>query len=132
MLFRSQRAYPWGSTFDGARLNFCDANCTSDVSANDGYEFTAPVGSYPAGASPYGVLDMAGNAFEWVADWYGANYYANSPARNPVGPADGQYKVLRGGSWQFSRNAALATAREVSNPVMYNDSIGFRCAQDNQ
>lgn len=124
------RAYPWGNSFDGRRLNFCDANCTTEMSVDDGYAGTAPVGSYPDGASPYGVLDMAGNVFEWVADWYAPDYYANSPARNPTGPAEGQFKVLRGGAWRFSPANSLTTAREVSNPTGYNDNIGFRCAQD--
>jgi len=67
------RKYPWGNTFDGSRLNFCDKNCTlswKDPSVDDGYTGTAPVGSYPVGASPYGALDMAGNVYAWVADWY--------------------------------------------------------------
>jgi len=76
------------------------------------------------------VLDIVGNVFEWVADWYGGDYYAASPSQNPMGPAEGQYKVMRGGSWQFSQNTTLVTAREVSNPEMYNDSVGFRCAAD--
>ena len=57
---------------------------------------TAPVGSFPTGASPYGLLDMAGNAAEWVADWYDPEYYAHSPAQNPTGPAGGEQKVVRG------------------------------------
>lgn len=128
-----QRLYPWGNTFDGARLNFCDVNCSeswADIGVNDGYAITAPVGSYPAGASIYGALDMVGNAWEWVADWYGGDYYTSAPYENPIGPVNGQRKVLRGGSWQFSNMFTRTIDREVSIPGDYNDSIGFRCAQD--
>ena len=68
--------YPWGNDFDGARLNYCDANCDAgpnDPTVDDGYADTAPVGSYPSGVSWVGALDMAGNVREWVADWY--SYY---------------------------------------------------------
>jgi formylglycine-generating enzyme required for sulfatase activity len=80
------RLYPWGNEYD-AKV----ANGTNAVGK------TAPVGSYPRGASPYGVLDMAGNAWEWVHDWYDTTYYASAPPRNPPGPASGQHRVLRGG-----------------------------------
>jgi len=75
--------FPWGDDFDGSRLNYCDVNCDAgpnDPSVDDGYADTAPVGSYPAGASWVGALDMAGNVREWVADWYG-NYTSVEPTR---------------------------------------------------
>jgi formylglycine-generating enzyme required for sulfatase activity len=93
------RLYPWGNTFDGWRVNFCDRNCTLDWANkeyDDGYADTAPVGSYPGGASLYGALDMAGNVWEWVADWYDEKYYASSPRNNPTGPSSGQYRVCAG------------------------------------
>ena len=96
------RKYPWGDQFDGIRLNYCDAQCDfdwRDTEVDDGYQFTAAVGSYPSGASPYGVLDMGGNVWEWVADWYDAGYYSVAPDRNPTGPSSGTNHVLRGGSW---------------------------------
>jgi formylglycine-generating enzyme required for sulfatase activity len=101
----------------------------SDKDADDGYADTAPVGSYPAGVSPYGVMDMAGNVWEWVADWYDERYYANSPRNNPKGPSSGQYRVLRGGAWNYSQIIVRAASRSFNNPdYRYND-VGFRCAQ---
>ncbi len=97
-----RRPYPWGIGFDGSRLNYCDTNCEGshkDTGANDGYARTAPVGNYPTGVSLYGALDMAGNVWEWVSDWYGFYYYSRSPESNPQGPDSGQFRVLRGGSW---------------------------------
>ena len=70
--------------------------CRSEYLSDDGYGFVAPVGSFPGDASPYGLLDVAGNAAEWVADWYDAQYYASSPARNPTGPGGGEERVYRG------------------------------------
>ena len=92
--------YPWGDTFDGARLNFCDVNCAYDhreTVYDDGYEMTAPVGSYRSGAIWCDALDMAGNVWEWVADWY--EDYPSAVQTNPVGPATGDYKVQRAGGW---------------------------------
>jgi len=93
---------------------------------------TAPVGSYPAGASPYGVLDMAGNVYEWVADWYARDYYALSPYENPAGPATGMHKVSRGGS--FFNQAARQRAVGRNNAWLPVDSFhfdgGIRCALD--
>ena len=80
------RKYPWGNEApDDKRLNY---------NANVGK--TSAVGSYPSGASPYGALDMAGNVWEWVADWYDQNYYTSSPAQNPAGPDAGQFRVGAG------------------------------------
>ncbi len=124
------RTYPWGNTFDGSRLNYCDKNCElnwKDVGGDDGYARTAPVGSYPAGASPYGALDMAGNVAEWVADWYDAGYYARSPERNPPGPDSGQLRVVRGGSWYGDRFDVRSAMRSVHAPTNTYNGVGFRC-----
>ena len=75
------------------------------------------MGSYPSGASPYGALDMAGNVWEWVNDWYDGNYYGVSPYRNPPGPASGSYKVLRGGSWLNDAYYVRAANRDYDNPA---------------
>ena len=120
--------YPWGDEFDGTRLNYCDRNCEfeyKDTAVDDGYADTAPVGSYPSGASPYGALDMAGNAWEWVADRYDEGYYHRSPARNPQGPASGGQRVLRGGSWlHYRRNARCAFRLRIMTSFYF--SVGLR------
>ena len=89
---------------------------------------TAPVGSYPDGVSVYGVLDMTGNVEEWVADWYGKDYYADSPALNPVGPAPSTppLKVLRGGSYQQGRYDSRTSVRGRANPETKYGNVGFR------
>ncbi len=81
------------------------------------------------GASPYGVLDMAGNVAEWVSDWYGSNYYSISPATNPQGPTTGTYRGLRGGSWFDTAYFIRAAARyNYGSPEYQYNTIGFRCA----
>jgi serine/threonine-protein kinase len=126
------RIYPWGDTFDGRRLNFCDVNCElgwADGEWDDGHTRTAPVGSYRDGASPYGELDMAGNVWEWVADWYAGDYYTTSPDRNPQGPDSGERRVLRGGSWDDYRGRVRAASRSNASPSFSFDIVGFRCAR---
>jgi formylglycine-generating enzyme required for sulfatase activity len=128
------RTYPWGNTFDGSKLNFCDKNCSffwNDASVDDGYAFTAPVGSYPAGVSPYGALDMAGNVWEWVADWYDPGYYSQSSGRNPHGPGSGVERVLRGGSWSSTAPYVRGATRHWAYSV-HPDFVGFRCARGSQ
>ena len=123
--------YPWGNTFDGRILNFCERNCSLDWANpdfDDGWSFTAPAGSYPAGASPYGLLDMSGNVWEWVQDRYGAGYYASAPADNPYGPATGSLRILRGGAWGYQDWSARLTNRSAVRPSMSDDDVGFRCA----
>ena len=85
------------------------------------------MGSYPSGASPYGVLDMAGNVNEWVADWYSSSYYGVSPPSNPTGPASGSYRVLRGGSWRNDWNDIRVALRPSNNPDLSYGNVGFRC-----
>jgi len=125
--------YPWGKTFDGKLVNYCDSNCSfnhADNSFNDGYEDVAPVGSYPLGTSIYGALDMAGNVWEWVNDWYGDNYYQSSPSFNPQGPSSGEYRVLRGGSWYDYSYIVRSALRKGYSPSATVFNFGFRCAMD--
>jgi serine/threonine-protein kinase len=123
------RIYPWGNEFNEARLNYCDVNCPSDgadKTANDGYADTAPVGSYPGGASWVGALDMAGNVWEWVADRYGS--YPSELQVNPTGPSSGELRVLRGGCWNDYRSSARVAVRAWYEPGIRQLNFGFRCA----
>lgn len=126
------RPYPWGYSFEGTRLNSCDAHCVADwrdSTLDDGYRYTAPVGNYPAGASVYGVLDMSGNVWEWTADWYADDYYAVAPPQNPAGPATGRRRVMRGGGWLSLADSLRLTNRHHELPdYRHQDTIGFRCA----
>jgi serine/threonine-protein kinase len=131
-----ERTYPWGNDAPSAkRDNFCDRNCPSDDrewGVDDGYTDTAPVGSFPAGASFYNALDMAGNVSEWVADWGDLGYYAISPYENPTGPVTGEARSVRGGSWVSIAQTLRATYRWAAKPELSTDAFGFRCAMDAQ
>jgi formylglycine-generating enzyme required for sulfatase activity len=123
--------FPWGISFDGTRLNYCDANCDSgpnDPTVDDGYADTAPVGSFPSGASWVGALDMAGNVREWVADWYGP--YSADPQVNPTGPASGEATIPHGGSW-LDLPFLIRSANRGGDPPDYaRHNVGFRCVKD--
>jgi len=87
---------------------------------------TTPVGSYPVGVSPYGVLDMAGNVWEWTADWYDSSYYSQSPDLNPTGPASGYVRVWRGGSALDNIAAVRVANRLWRDPDLRLRDVGFR------
>lgn len=119
-----ERRYPWGNrepTADlanhalGSRFSYSQA--------------LMPVGHYENGTSPAGLHDMAGNVWEWVQDWYGAMYYEQSPGRNPTGPEQGAFKVLRGGSWSELPKYLLTYGRFKLPPDTRNAYSGFRCAK---
>ena len=95
-----------------------------------GYVATDPVGAHPSGASPYGLLDMAGNVWEWCADWYDDKYYEVSPARDPKGPSTGQAHVVRGGSWDSRPDVLSASCRSWGHRGYREGDFGFRCAMD--
>jgi formylglycine-generating enzyme required for sulfatase activity len=125
------RIFPWGSSFDGQLANFCDQSCPlewADINIDDGYPDTSPVDSYTGGASPYGLLNMAGNVYEWVQDWYLDTYYPISPFENPLGPPYGEYHSVRGGSWSDGSIGLRVTYRSTNAATDYGGSMGFRCA----
>lgn len=126
-----ERQYPWGNKFAGDRLNYSDINSpvarARDRYFNDGYSLLAPAGSYPEGRSPYGVMDMAGNVWEWVYDWYDDNTYRSSVYQNPAGPEEGTDKVMRGGSW-YDVSWVTTTIRHWNEPADRYSDLGFRCA----
>ncbi len=115
------RIYPWGKEFANGYAN--------SYGKGDGYQFTAPVGSFTKGASPFGVLNMAGNVWEWCSDWYADDYYGKSPAQSPQGAAHGQWKVIRGGSWEDIAGK-LRVSNRYAMPADYSAyNLGFRCAK---
>jgi len=115
------RTYPWGEKIDCSYANYWGMNngCIGD---------TTEVGSYESGISPYGLYDMVGNVWEWIADWYSDTFYLYSPFENPVGPSVGQNKILRGGSWNrddFNVRASIRSQFDPNNAHNY----GIRCAR---
>ncbi|MBW7897617.1 Serine/threonine-protein kinase pkn1 [Candidatus Brocadiaceae bacterium B188] len=143
------RVYPWGNEFDKTRLNCAEAKI----------EKPTAVTKYPQGQSIYGCFDMAGNVWEWTADWYDSQYYRCAPDKNPQGPTMAEKnpyfgrpeevgisiydlkpsltskalsgcKVLRGGSWNGSGIVHIRCSnRDYDEPTYKNDTIGFRCAK---
>jgi len=88
------------------------------------------VGVHPSGASPYGLLDMGGNVWEFVADWYDDKYYEVSPARDPKGPSTGRARVVRGGSWDSRPSVLSCSCRNWGYRGYREGDFGFRCAMD--
>ena len=117
----TDRIWPWGNSM------LPNAN-TSEK--NDGFENRiAPVGSFPKGKSFYGVMDMAGNVWEWTADWYSDVYYLHSDKQNPKGPEVGSWRVLRGGSWIDKLTRCSTTFRFYLYPTLKTSFVGFRLAK---
>ena len=112
------RIYPWGNEWDPAKAN----------TKESGYRGTTIVGSFPDGASPYGVMDMAGNVAEWTADWF--QPYPGYPGGDPEAQYFGEkYRVIRGGGWFSDKELVRTTARSCSSVTLANDDVGFRCAR---
>jgi formylglycine-generating enzyme required for sulfatase activity len=118
-----ERRYPWGNEWHRDWVNL--------HGPEDGFDETAPVGSFPGNVSPYGAYDMAGNAWEWVSDFHGKHYYRESPRENPKGPKTGERRVMRGGSWMYDVPFfAMSTNRSPGRPQVRKIYVGFRCAMD--
>lgn len=113
------RRYPWGDE---------PPSCELAVYARCPPYRTVPVDSYPQGASPYGVLHMAGNAWEWVWDWWSSGYYRSSPRQDPTGPERGGMRSIRGGCWNRSYVHLRVEDRDSGVIGLRNDHVGFRCA----
>lgn len=136
--------YPWGNAWDADKLQSMDRIARQPLPTIEDWQnwvqqhmrdtpeaTTADVGSFPNGASPYGVMDMAGNAWEWVADWFDSGYYANSPRNNPKGPDSGDFRVLRGGAFDTPRVVNFTWLRQTfMAPSDARSVTGFRCAKD--
>lgn len=125
------RIYPWGNQWNA---EFCNNREMKDKREDvaklekfNGIWFgTLPVGSYPDGKSPYGVMDMAGSVSEWCLDWYGENYYKENVTDNPKGPSDGEERVLRGGSFYDKREQMRCSSRDDDDPEKWCNLYGFR------
>jgi len=116
----SPRTYPWAGEAKGEYFaNF------SIYQIGD----TTEVRHYPPGVSPYKVYDLAGNVYEWVADWYSETYYSASPKENPTGPETGLMSVIRGGAWSSDWIFIRTASRMSFYPQDFSGDIGFRCAQ---
>lgn len=115
------RLWPWGHQLDWSASN--------RAHVNDGYEATAPVGSFAKDVSPFGVADGAGNVLEWVADWYGEDVYRSSENHNPRGPEHGTFRVMRGGGYTTTGVDVRVTSRSKMVPDFRDETIGFRCAK---
>lgn len=114
------RLYPWGHDWETGRCSF-----------RGGPVRAAPaVGAFPLGASPFGVLDMAGGVWEWCSDWYDESYYARAPDRDPRGPETGTMKSARGGAWNAMPLQNRCANRNAWKPTARFSNLGFRCAAD--
>lgn len=114
------RKYPWGNGEPDEKL----ANFDKKIGK------TSPLGSYPDGASPYGLLDMAGNVWEWCKDAYKSDYYKESPTKNPPGPDSDSKRVQRGGCWDYDAGYLRCAFRGQGTPHLCFNIVGFRLCQD--
>ncbi|HWP23028.1 MAG TPA: formylglycine-generating enzyme family protein, partial [Candidatus Binatia bacterium] len=127
-----RRVYPWGNEPPRKETRYrasygYDRCCRAD--GGDGYFFTAPVGSFPGGRSPFGIEDMAGNVWEWVEDTFDEDFYRKSPPTNPVNNSNGERKVIRGGGWGNDPAGLRSTLRHANPPDIGLSMVGFRCAR---
>lgn len=114
------RLWPWGNVEQPGAANW--------ARVNDGYEVTASAGTFRNDRSPFGVMDGAGNVIEWVDDWYQETYYRDSAERDPQGPENGLYKVLRGAGYTSTGSDLRITSRSKMIADFRDETVGFRCA----
>lgn len=114
------KLWPWGNLEKPGGANW--------ARVQDGFEVTAPVGTFQDDRSSYGVMDGAGNVMEWVGDWYSERYYRDSPDTNPPSPEFGTFRVLRGGTYTTTGGDVRITSRSKMVPDFRDETIGFRCA----
>jgi eukaryotic-like serine/threonine-protein kinase len=119
---RQGAIYPWGNTISHEQANY------EGVQGNDQWVNTSPAGSFAANG--FGLHDMAGNVWEWMADWYGESYYAGLPSVDPKGPPSGTSRVVRGGSGLTNARTLRASARPWLGPTERYNALGFRCVRD--
>jgi len=147
------RRYPWGNDWDFTKANSASYWAQRTIEFNSGAEWdafwirgdgarlakekgiqgeilTMPVDRFPQSVSPYGVFGMAGNAAEWVQDWYDPNYYRNAPLSDPQGPSRGAIKAMRGGSWLKPAASLRTSDRDWGTMDSRPSGTGFRCAND--
>jgi formylglycine-generating enzyme required for sulfatase activity len=126
--------WPWGDDWRWGVANVGGERHGADVPARgfdkDGFIYPAKVGSFPGGRSALGCDDLAGNAAEWVSDWYAADAYATGPEVDPRGPREGTQRVVRGGSSQSAPSQVRCSARAAREPEFRTFTLGFRCARD--
>jgi formylglycine-generating enzyme required for sulfatase activity len=115
------RIYPWGNKFNSKKVN--------KQGTDEGFNYTAPVNEFQAGTSPYGALNMSGNAWEWCADFYQENYYTITGKKNPKGPPNGSLRVIRGGSWDSAVDSLRTSNRSAAAPETRRYDLGFRCVK---
>ncbi len=128
------RTYPWGDRFDRSKAHYVSVYYADDLRSEliraeiSKRTRVARVDSYPDGASPYGVMDMIGNVWEWVNDWADGNYYSKGPLVNPQGPLEGENRIIRGGASDYDPQKLRCAHRDASAPSTQDWCIGFRCA----
>lgn len=124
--------FPWGNDREpSCDLVVMNQKRDGQMGPGCGAGTTQPVGTRPEGQSPFGLMDVNGNLWEWTSDWYSETYFAQSPEQNPTGPATGTDKVLRGSSWTSRRRDELAlTVRFNYAPKGQGYVVGVRCAAD--
>jgi formylglycine-generating enzyme required for sulfatase activity len=127
------RTYPWGNDDPTSRPGLANwgQGDTAETRGADGFVYAASVGSCRRGASPFGCHDMAGNVWEWCADWYADRYAAaDGVIENPVGPDDGRERVIRGGCWFHDATSMRCANRSKKRPTVRSDTVGFRVVRE--